>query len=54
MKDLGHPIIGDKKYGSKKDPYHHMCLHASKLELIHPITKKTYIFEAKIPKELQL
>lgn len=53
MKDLGHPIIGDKKYGSTKDPFHRMCLHASKLELIHPATKKHYIFEAKTPKELQ-
>lgn len=50
MKDLGYPIIGDKKYGSKKDPYHRMCLHAAKLEIIHPITKKHYIFNAGIPK----
>ncbi len=53
MKDLGHPIVGDKKYGTGKDPYHRMCLHASKLKIIHPKTKKQYLFEARIPKELQ-
>lgn len=54
MKDLGHPIVGDKKYGSARDPYHRMCLHASTLELIHPFTGKHYVFKAKIPKELQM
>lgn len=53
MKGLGHPILGDKKYGSKKDPYHRMCLHASKVELIHPKTKKHYLFEARIPNEFK-
>ena len=49
MKDIGHPIIGDKKYGSKKDLYKRMTLHAYELELIHPITKKKMVFTAKIP-----
>ena len=49
MKDIGHPIIGDKKYGSKKDLYKRMTLHAYELELIHPITKKKMVFAAKIP-----
>lgn len=49
MKDIGHPIIGDKKYGSKKDLYKRMALHAYELELIHPITKKKMVFTAKIP-----
>ena len=54
MQNLGHPIIGDKKYGSTKNPLRRLCLHASKLEIIHPITKKTMLFEAKIPKEFDI
>ena len=51
MNDLGCPIIGDKKYGAKSDPIRRMGLHASKLELIHPITKEKLVLEAKIPLE---
>ena len=51
MKEMGNPIVGDKKYGSKKSPINRMGLHASKLEIIHPITHKHMIFEAKVPKE---
>ena len=51
MNDLSHPIIGDKKYGAKSDPISRMGLHASKLELIHPITKEKLVLEAKIPLE---
>jgi len=49
MSEIGCPIAGDKKYNAKKNPFRRLCLHASKLELIHPVTKKTYIFEAKYP-----
>lgn len=54
MQSIGHPIIGDKKYGSTKNPLRRVCLHASKLEIIHPITNKKYTFEAKIPKEFAI
>ncbi len=54
MQNINHPIIGDKKYGSTKNPLRRICLHASKLELIHPITKKSYIFEAKKPREFAI
>ena len=48
MKDIHHPILGDKKYG-KKDGFHHMYLHAYKLSLIHPITGNLLEFETDIP-----
>lgn len=54
MQDMNHPIIGDKKYGSTKNPLRRVCLHASKLELIHPKTKKVLTFEARIPKEFKI
>ena len=32
MSDIGHPIVGDKKYGSKVNPIRRMALHANVLE----------------------
>ena len=51
LSSINHPIIGDKKYGSQKNNYGRLALHATKLSWIHPTTKKTYQFIAKIPKE---
>ena len=49
MSDMGCPIIGDKKYHSKSDPIRRMGLHANKLVIIHPLTKKEMTFECDIP-----
>ena len=49
MKDIGHPIVGDKKYGSIKNPIRRMCLHATYLKIIHPITKKGIEFNSNYP-----
>ena len=54
MKEIGNPIIGDLKYGSKKNPIRRMCLHASKLEIKDPITKKLMIFESEEPREFNI
>lgn len=51
LSSIEHPIIGDKKYGSRKNPYGRLALHASCLKFLHPITKKEYQFVAKIPLE---
>ncbi len=49
--DLGHPIMGDKKYGAKTSPLRRLGLHANRLVITHPITKEELIFEASIPLE---
>lgn len=51
MKEINHPIVGDKKYGSKINPLKKMCLTATKLKFIHPITKKELQVELPVPKE---
>jgi 23S rRNA pseudouridine1911/1915/1917 synthase len=51
MQDLGHSIIGDKKYGSTKNPLRRMGLHARVLAFRHPITGEEVRFETEIPKE---
>lgn len=49
LAELGHPIVGDKKYGSKNDPLFRLGLHAYKLVIKHPITGQELKFESKIP-----
>ena len=49
MKDLGHPIVGDRKYGAKARPIHRLGLHARTLHFAHPVTKKEMLFETPIP-----
>lgn len=51
MKDLGHSIVGDKKYGSAVNPVGRMCLHARVLEFIHPVTREKLRFETGIPQK---
>lgn len=48
-KEAGHPIIGDKKYGSFKNSAGRLCLHAKKLGFVHPVTGKNLIFEVPLP-----
>ncbi len=49
MKDLGHPITGDRRYGAGSSPIHRMALHAQTLRFVHPITRKDMNFSTAIP-----
>ena len=49
LKDLGHPVIGDKKYGSTCNPIGRLALHAWVLAFTHPITHKKIRFETSVP-----
>lgn len=49
MKDLGHPISGDKRYGARTSPIHRLALHAQTLRFVHPITHKDMNFSSAIP-----
>lgn len=49
MQDLGHPVVGDKKYGSKENPIRRLGLHAKVLAFTHPTTDKLLTFEADVP-----
>lgn len=52
LSDLGHPIIGDKKYGACKNPIRRMGLHAAVLQL-NVSSKKIIKCYAKVPKEFR-
>ncbi len=49
MKDFGHPIVGDRKYGAKSSPINRLALHAQTLRFVHPITRRDMKFETPIP-----
>ena len=49
MQDLQHPVVGDLKYGSDVDPIGRVCLHAYRIEFVHPITRELLSFESPIP-----
>lgn len=48
LASIGHPILGDKKYG-QKDAAPRLALHAHKLRIQHPRTKQWLEFTAKPP-----
>ena len=49
---LGHPILGDTKYGKNKN-FPRLALHALEIGFIHPSTNKLVHFTSKIPQEFQ-
>lgn len=55
MTSIGHPLVGDFKYGTGKNPFKMLgqALHSEKLVLFHPRTGKEMFFEAPIPDYMQ-
>jgi len=50
---LGHPIVGDSRYGKSQSIQNNFLgLHASELELTHPVTHQKMRFRSKEPKRL--
>jgi RluA family pseudouridine synthase len=49
MKDIGHPIVGDRRYGAATDPIDRLCLHATELGFSHPTTGEALQFRSQIP-----
>ena len=49
LADMGCPVIGDDKYGSKHNPARRLGLHSWKLAFPHPVTKKLIEVESALP-----
>ena len=45
---LGHPIVGDTAYGSRRDPLRRVCLHATRLSFTSPSNRRV-TFESPPP-----
>ncbi|MFC3800050.1 RluA family pseudouridine synthase [Cohnella sp. GCM10012308] len=50
MQDIGHPVVGDKKYGARTKVLGRLGLHARVLAFVHPETGEGLRFETDIPK----
>jgi len=46
---IGHPIVGDKKYGSRIGNSEEIKLHCSKIAFQHPVTKELLSFASAAP-----
>lgn len=62
MASLGHPLLGDPVYGSKKSVHRELlnrldfkrqALHAAELGFIHPVSKESLSFKSAIPSDMQ-
>lgn len=49
MAELGHPIVGDVKYGKNTTKFKNLALHSASLEFTHPFNKKRILVKAKVP-----
>lgn len=49
MAQLGHPVVGDHKYGSTDDSIRRLGLHAYMLCFRHPVNGKLLRFETPVP-----
>lgn len=55
MTSIGHPLVNDPKYGSRKTPFgiKGQALHSRQLVLKHPATGEEMIFEAPLPEDME-
>jgi len=49
LADLGHPILGDRKYGAQKRFPHGIALHARRVVFEHPVRDEQISIEAPVP-----
>lgn len=49
MKEAGHPIVGDRRYGAQSSPIRRVALHAMTLRFVHPTTRRDMNFSTPIP-----
>ena len=50
---LGHPIVGDKAYGSRINPIGRLALHGTRLEFRHPATGELMRFDSAAPRQFE-
>jgi 23S rRNA pseudouridine1911/1915/1917 synthase len=53
LSEKGHPVLGDRMYGSNANPIGRLGLHAKLLGFDHPTTGKHLVFTAPIPKSFR-
>lgn len=51
--EIGHPLVGDKIYGSNQIPFKRQALHSQVLGFRHPRTKQKIRVEAPLPSDIR-
>ncbi len=54
LANLGHPIVGDLRYGARDALGARIMLHAARLEFIHPTLKTDVKVECHLPDEFEI
>lgn len=49
LADLGHPVVGDSKYGKSHKRYPRLALHSQSISFNHPFSKERLTFELPLP-----
>ncbi len=53
LSESGHPIVGDRAYGSTSDPFGRIALHAFQLGFVHPTKGELISFRTEPPPEFR-
>ncbi|MDQ7785040.1 MAG: RluA family pseudouridine synthase [Desulfomonilaceae bacterium] len=53
LADIGHPVVGDKRYGKKIKDHQRLALHSKSISFRHPSTGEQLTFEARVPKDFK-
>ncbi len=49
LASIGHPVVGDPRYGQERKPRNRLALHAKSISFVHPISGVPLSFDAKVP-----
>jgi tRNA pseudouridine32 synthase/23S rRNA pseudouridine746 synthase/23S rRNA pseudouridine1911/1915/1917 synthase len=49
LADIGHPVVGDRKYGKRIKAHQRLALHSKSISFRHPFTGERLTFETKVP-----
>jgi 23S rRNA pseudouridine1911/1915/1917 synthase len=53
LSEMGHPLVGDRAYGSTQDPLGRLGLHAFQLGFKHPVSGEPLLFKTEPPPEFR-
>jgi len=56
MAYIGHPVVGDPKYGPERGHFaiKGQALHSAELKIIHPVTEENMVFNASLPDDMEV
>ncbi|MBI5571843.1 MAG: RluA family pseudouridine synthase [Desulfomonile tiedjei] len=49
LADIGHPVVGDRKYGKGTKAHKRLALHAKSISFRHPFNGNQITFETRVP-----